>query len=353
MSQPSRIILYLLLALLGLTAGEQLQSYFNSEPEKIRQVGHDLVSADISPDGSSIAGVGKRDGAYFLQAWDENGTTILAPQRLPAPAGRIHGLDWSPDGREVAVSAGSDVWVYSLEHGRKTVCPASPGVRTVCYDDGYLMARTPTATFLWNRRYRLHWRLEQEHLLQSALRSGRLATGCFEDGVRVFDLRKKRQLSHFNPGTTSAGLQFSADGHTLTSGFRSRGQRKQDHILSFDLPASRPAGPVLSTPGLFGFHASARGDSVVSRQQTGASVWNVRTGGRTSERPGKAKLIDVISPDGNWIATATSSGVTLWNSCDPTSEYALDFSQPVTDLSFSPSGNLLIVAGSAGLWSTP
>jgi WD40 repeat protein len=358
MNKAKRYVLYLILSLIGLAVGQHLHSVISSQtPEVLFQVGEDLVAGKMSPDGRYLAGVGREGDRWFLQVWNNASKEVMSRKTLLKPPGRYPGFDWSPDGEHLAISAGDHVWVFQVKDGSKKALLASAGVRAVQYDGSYLIARTKNATIVWRgTKTKPYWRLDQQYLLHSAVdgESGRLATACFEDGVRVFDLKRKSQLGHFQPGAISCGLQFDARGLRLTSGFRTRANRQRDHIVTFDLESGRPAGPALTTPRLFGFQFSDSGRTVLSRQQPGAFVWNVEDARNVADRKGPAALIDALSADGRWVATIPGGGlVSLWSTRDPEREYELRSSHPVSDVRFGGPGRLLVVGGHARLWKVP
>ena len=353
MTKARTYTLFFLLAVVGLLVGRHLSDAIDRQtPEIVLQVGQHLVTGKVSPDGRYLAGIGRKDNFWFAQVWDIQGRVVMGPQSLVTPHGRFHGFDWHPGSQKLAVSAGNEVWVFQVKNGKKTVLAASEQVRTIEYDGPFLMARARTATFVWkDDKTKPFWRLDQGYLLHSTLngKTGRLATACFDDGVRVFDLQKKRQLSHFHPGVTSAGLKFDSSGSLLASGFRNRGNRRTDHILVHNLESGKPAGPTLTTPRLFGYQFSTDGRTVVSRQQAGAFVWRVDDGKNIAHREGQSTLIDDISDDGNWVATVPGGGmVRIW-STQKNEEYKLLAEQPVSDVRFSGPGRLLAVGGQATL----
>jgi WD40 repeat protein len=354
MKKSSRYTLYLVLSVLGLIVGQHLHNVVSSRtPEVLLQVGEDLIAGQMSPDGRYLAGVGGKDGSWFVQIWDDRGRVVMKRTPLVQPLGRHHGFDWSPDSADFAISAGDQVWVFQAKDGSKQVLPASSQVRTVEYDGPFLMARAKTATFVWkNKKAKPYWRLDQGYLLHSTVNgeTGRLVTACFEDGVRVFDLKRKRQLFHFQPGLTSAGLEFDARGLRLASGFRNRGNRQLDHTLVYNLESGSPMEPTLVTPRLFGYRLSANGKKLVSRQHAGAFVWNVDNGQNVAHREGQSTLIDALSRDGKWVASALGGGrVSLW-STEGKTEHQLHSDQPATDVRFAGPGRLLTFGGQATLW---
>ena len=345
----------LFLAVLGLFIGQGLAGLFSKQPEKILQVGEDLVAARMSVDGSHLAGVGKRQSGWFLQVWNRRGREVVRALDLPKPPGRYPAFDWSPDGREVAVAATDKVWIVDLKDGKRTELQAGPEIRAVEYRGRLLMARTRTATVLWEEGKPV-WRLDQNYLLHSALSEDGtlLATSCFDDGVRVFDIRRKREVDHYAPGHLSSGLKFGAGGKLLTSGFRYRGDRRQDQIVTFEISSGRPVGPSLSTPTLYGFDLTPDGARVVSRQASGAALWDTKTGAVLGRRSEPSRLLDVISPDGRHVCSERGAGLAcVWTSRGSDPEYALRCPRPLTDMNFPRSDEVLVVGGQASLWKLP
>lgn len=353
--KTSRPLQYLLLAVAGLFIGQALPTLLPSKPpQPIFTVGSDLRSAQLSLRGHYLAGIGCRDGSWFVQVWDQNEKEVLAPQSLPTPPGRFHALSWSPDGKDLAVAAGDEVWIFKIKTGEKRILAAGPQVRTVEYNGQYLLAHTRTSSVIWKGDFsKPYWRLDQNRLLLSALdgNSERLATSCFEDGVRVFDLKRKRQTAHFKPGWISAGLKFGDGGRLLTVGYRNPSNRRQDHVITYDLNHGVPYGPALSTPSLYGLDTSLKGQRVVTRQFSGAVTWDVKTGTVLSERPGSSRLLDVIDYPGDLVCSELEGNTAaLWNAEDSSREHLLTCPEPISDMRFTHFNGLILVGGQARVW---
>jgi WD40 repeat protein len=350
-----RPLLFTLIAVLGFLVGAPLDQLVGQAPRKVLVVGQDMQSARLSPNGRYIAGLGRTPrNIWFVQIWDDRGQVVLPVQKLPTSPGRFPSMSWREDSGELAVAAKNEVWLFQPQAHSKTILPAAPQVRAVQYSGETLLARTDTNTFIWHARtHKPVWRLAQNHLLHAVLdpTGQQLATGCFEDGVRVFSLKNKRQILHFEPGTIACGLQFSHGGQWLTIGVRYPGARQQDKIVTFDLARKKAVGPKLSTPQLKGLDVAEDGLRIVSSQSGRACVWEPTEGRRIAQRDLDGRLLESLSRDGRWVASVVGKAEpVIWKSQDPTSEHRLSAQYPATDVIFQSATDLLLVDGRITHW---
>ncbi len=353
-----RPLLLAILALFGLFVGEQLTVLTQTKPVKALVVGEHVSTARLSPDQKYIAGIGSTPrNIWFLQIWSSDGEVVLPPQKLPNTPGRFHSFDWSADSREVAVAAGSEVWLFHPKAHSKKVLAAAPLVRFVQFRGDSLLARSDSQTLIWRgKNHKKAWRLSQKYLLHADLdkEGRRLATSCFEDGVRVFDVKTKKQLQHLEPGSTVCGVKFSRQGQWVSFGPRVRGDRNRDRVVTFDLAKNRLVGPPLSCPGLRGFAVSDDGQTVVSSHRDTACVWNPQSAEVISQKALKGRLLDVLSPGGKWVASVPQAAKTqLWKSSNESDTQQLDSDSLPSDLAFASEKYLLVVDGRITLWRLP
>jgi len=331
----------------------------SGSPTKLLEIGSGIRTARLSPSGDYIAAVGVRDdGKHILYVWNRKGAQLMPPAQVPTPASRIPALAWRSDGKELAVAAGSEVWLFHPVKGSKTVLQAAPSVRALQYEGDSLMARTDQTTFVWHAHsHVVRWRLSQQHLLQATLSPDGLilATSCFQDGVRIFDIKRRKLLDHLEAGSIATGLKFSEKGNYLTCGYRNPGGRHQDRIKTYDMKKKKQFGPTLSTPALRGFDGCADGSKIVARTEEKATVWSTSDGRVLGESEQGGRLVDRLSPNGKWVVSAPEDGrsALLWRAQKAKKQHHLELSGAVQDLSFGRTGELLIAAGSATLWKAP
>lgn len=350
-----RTILLCLLAGFGYLVGTELESH--RAPTLELTFAQNARHAQMSPDGQNIAVLGLGTGGeWFFELWTQKGKLLGKRIPLPPPPGRHHSVSWREDSREVAVAAGNDVWLISTQSLEKRVLKAAPMVRQVQFQAQTLMARSNTAVFCWNTRTRKQiWRLDQNHLLQATLdpKGGKLATGCFQDGVRVFDIGRKRQLIQFSGGMTSCGLRFGRGGGWLTSGFRNRNQRQHDSVVTIDLKTKKPISAPIPTPFLEGFELCNDGINILARCRDTVTFYRTADGRAINSLEGTARLIDAVNEAGTWIASAlageNASSCRAWN-LSSGKTHILSCAQPPQSLSFGSGGRLLVVDGQVNLW---
>jgi WD40 repeat protein len=150
-------------------------------------------------------------------------------------------------------------------------------------------------------------------------RTGQLASGGLDGVVRLFDPRTRRQVSSFSTSAAVHCLAYRPDGLLLVAGL-----------------GKRQAGDA-----------------------TEVRVRHLDTGKDSTLRGHSAPVIAVaFSPDGKFLATASSRGVIrLWDGARLRLLAVLSgHPEAVNDLEFSPDGKLLASAGQDGtlrLWAVP
>ena len=350
-----RSLLFTTLALLGLLIGSELAVF--RAPTREHCFGEDLRSAVMSPDGKWVAAVGMEEsGHWFFEIWSKDGKRSGERVEILPPSGRFQPMCWREDGREVAVGLGAEVWLFTPGESGRRVLAAAKQVRGLEYRSQTLMARCDTTTLCWNVRSRKQiLRLDQNHLLHAALdpQGKRLITSCFEDGIRIFDLGRKRQLLHITPGVTVSGLQITKGGHWITASYRRHDNRRLDSIQTFTLQNGERVAPPLATPVLEGFQATPDGSRLVARCQEKAVVFDLPKGKPLAENKGSARLIDQITNDGKRIATAPQGAgrpnALLWDAKGNAEHSLGDTAQPFS-LSWSETGRLIVVDGRISVW---
>ena len=139
--------------------------------------------------------------------------------------GSLLDVDINPTGELVAVSGGIGTWIYEIGHSE----PLDYFAGGITYgvewspDGRYLAVRELQSVLVWDvsagsvyRRYGLDFGL-RDHLTWSN-DGQRLAVGTFRNGVRVFDLATGKTLHSWYAARDAAVVKFSADGHYLAAG---------------------------------------------------------------------------------------------------------------------------------------
>lgn len=351
-----KLPLMLFLALLGFLVGSELDRTFSPKPAPLVRVGEHLVGARYSSESKLLAGVGPcKGGGWALEVWNLKGKLLCRVQGLPAPPGRYPSLVWLAGGKEVAVAAGREVWLVSADSGRKHVLKAAENVRQLEQAQGVLVARCDQEIDIWEKpNSGKRWALKAAHLVQIGLdpTGTFLAICCYQDGVRLFHLKSKRQFQHLETGLTVTGPAFSRGGDYLTYGLRQK-NRRLDRVLTYSLSKNRPVGQALSTPELQGFSVDQAGRRAVASGRT-HTVWDLESGTPSSEVPFAGRLISALSPDGSWtlsVPDKTTEAV-LWSTADPDTQFALEHTPRCSDISFAAAGEFVTVSeGRATVWS--
>ena len=348
-----RIALFTFLALLGFVVGTQLET---SSPNRRLVVGWNLAAARWTPQSQHLGGVGREsDGSWYAAIWNEKGDYVCRTDGVPAAPGPYPKLAWSPDGTTLAVAAGTDVRLLCTD-GRVLRLRAAPVVREIQYSGDTLMARTNNTVFIWKDKANKPWTISLEHLLLSTVdpTGTLLAVNCYQDGIRIFHLRTKRQIQHLEPGRTATGLQFSKGGEHLTFGLRQGRKRNHDKVLTYNLARNRYLGEPLSAPILRGLEVTPDGRNLLVSKEQATSVHLTDDGKEQARRDHTPRLLDRIAPSGKWVLSvpAKPNRAILWRA-GAKKEFQLS-DKPPTDISFSSDREAVVVSGGvAAVWELP
>ncbi|MCA9791901.1 MAG: WD40 repeat domain-containing protein [Candidatus Eremiobacteraeota bacterium] len=350
----ARILLFFCLAVLGYGIDQVLVGWLDSPVRKVSEFGQDLVVCATGSQGLTAA-LGRNANGFFLQVFSGQGDRLFGPVPVEAPVAPLRCLGWREDGQAVAIASGHNVLVLEGPDWQMRRLKTDTLVREVAYRGHYLMARGTGNLHLWQASsLKVYWRLDQPYLLHSDVsRDGRwLATGCFEEGIRIFDLRTRRQALHFEQGLTPAGLDFCHQDQWLAACYRFRGRPNLDHARLYEACSGKPVGPPLEEPGLRGYAVSRDGQKVLIRSQARATVFEPLSGRKLAQNPLDTRVIDSLSPDGRWAATTPPDCrvVVLWDTQNGQVLANLSHPQAPTFIDWWSDRNLTVSGGSAAIW---
>ncbi len=314
---------------------------------------------------------------------------IIAEKRDTRCLGQgLWSLDFSKDGRAVVASANLGAFYWHDDDVTETI-RASPDLKRegVSYlgSAGTLVAfeqKNPRRVVLWNTATRTPLRFvdELEKLPSAVMRSSadqkrlalmrdfqvfsprgdwvasyaRIGDG---DEVGIFDLASQQSKVIFRPKTFMMCLRASPDGSVLALGEFRHGPA--DLVCAaIELIAPATGERIALLPALerhekkrkgivpIGLAFSANGKHLVAGLNSEVQVWDVTKAERVArfKDVGIDERVLAISNDGQMIAAAASGSrrVQLWDVAHPSDSTAIDFTDPVRALKFSPDGQSLV-----------
>jgi WD40 repeat protein len=350
--------LYLFLAVLGLAAGPCLGRFVTSlldAPPKLElDFGNDCERAALSPDGHWVAGLLKRADGWAVGISDAHGGPGIAPIPVPDPPARVQTFAWDASSRWLAFGCADQVQLFDTRTGQVRALPASRLVRQVLIRGDVLLARADERVFLWSLKTgKLTFDFSISHLLQADLTAdGRtLAVGCFQEGVRLVDVKSRRVLRQLAPGSVPAALCFVNKDRWVIAALRT-GRPAEDHARLFEVGTGRQLGPDIGQPGLRGMAASKDGARLLLRSDRLVTVWQPSSGQKLCQRTLPGSLIDALSPDGKLVASAEpgKSQVEIWSAESGKLLHTVEHVARPSQLSFPSSDRLEVVGDRYRLW---
>ncbi len=269
----------------------------------------------FSPDGGELAS-GSDDG---LRLWDVGGRRSPA-EAVKARGGAASDLAVSPDGRLLAFGTESGIiWLWDLKR------PGAPGTVLEAH-------RGLVFSVAFNRD------------------GSRLASGG-NDGLRLWDLRKRPVVGEQLTNETAWALAFGADDSTLVAG-------GLDGLRIWNLRTNPRTGErfAAETSPVVAVALSQDGRTLASGSAGGIlRLWNVARRQPLGDSIGAhfGPVYGVaFAPGDTMLATGAMDGVRLWEvkaPNGPAGGTALPLPGPVLGLAFSPDGRMLASATADGM----
>jgi RNA polymerase sigma factor (sigma-70 family) len=264
----------------------------------------------------------------------------------------------APDtGPVVPVAANPDdpwVLVATLRAGGPVRSVAfSPDAKTLATGGG--KADTGGELYLWDvASARLRVKVETDHPVRRVVFTpdgGTMATAEQDRSVYLRDAQTGGITVKLSFDLGTRAVAFSPDGKLIALGSTDNGVR----ILSLAAVQAGPVVRMLGEGGVYGLAFSPDGKVLLAGEDSGARVWDVKTGKEIRQIRGakgdkEAVRSVAFSPDGRRIATAGADRtVRLWDAATGKEIVRVQGQgREVGSVAFSPDGKVLAATGDAG-----
>jgi WD40 repeat protein len=319
-----------------------------------------VTDAEFSPNSTMLAAAGQ-DGA--VRVWDvETGERRFF---LPAHRNPVVAVVWSPDGRFVAdASQDRTGYVWEIEGNQSAQRLGSlvghrGAVRSIAYSpDGrsLLTGSDDRTAGLWDARV-------EEQLVPLGVHRGGAVTASFAPGgdrvvsagadrtARIWDVRRRRLVRSLRDDARVNDAEFSPNGRLVVTASADGFARIWDARAGTAVQTLPGHGPVLV--GRFGPDGStvATGDA-----QGGVQLWRTRDGRLLAAEKQRGEVADAtFAPGGDLLVTAGRDGANVWSIPGGRRVRVLGSPGGVSRVTFSPDGSLVAGAGLDGgarIWDT-
>lgn len=333
------------------------------EPRPITALKHlqyDVTGLDFSPDGKLLAvAVGFTVTLWETQSWSKNGEFDVSDTQTLSIA-------FTPDGKHLISTAyDRPIKIWDVV-SRKLVGQPVEGGRPFCYfrisSDGTRLASFSQGGIvrMWDATSGLPLSDAFEHegpvtdLIFSP--DGKTIVTSSQDGtVQVLKVQAIASPKvFFQTRNRYPSACFSLDGTRVLGSTEGK-------VLMFDRSGEPRGKPMPHADPIFRMKLSPDGQNLVTVTWDGtARIWDMKTcEAHTPVLNHSGRLLDVAySPDGRWVATASEDSTSrIWdaNTGQPVSPL-LASGGDVLGISFHPNSRMLLtcgVDGTARLWSSP
>jgi WD40 repeat protein/DNA-binding SARP family transcriptional activator len=323
--------------------------------QKLKEIsGHTgpVAIAVFSPDGKYLL-TNSDDGTSRL--WDVK--TAQEVRRLN-PAGQVFDVNFSPDGKTIAIDSENRVMLWSITpHPSLAKLEHKTSISGVAFSPSGKLALTgglDGIARLWDLSTGQELRQFIGHTtvinfgVSFSPDGKEVLTGSWDNTVRLWDASTGQQLRVFTTLGPVNSVNFSPDGKLILAGSNDKTAWLWDAATGQKIMRFGPTDVVLRA--VF----SADGKLIATAGADGGHVWDRTTGQELQklDNDGNGMFSIAFSPDGKYLLSSdTDNTVRLWDGA--TREELRQFPHAAWTAAFSPGGRYIATAGFDGttrLW---